>query len=165
MKRSILPIVIAASVIGMAGPTSAQDTASQIVGVWKLQKFDRCIVGGECAPTYGEKPTGYIVYTKSGLFMSQGYHTSRVLSKTPDPTDPERIELFKSMFAWGGRYKVDGNKVTVSVELAWIEGWKGQSRTQMATLDGKLLVIESSPFKSPIDGSLIFTKVTLDRVE
>src|SRR5262245_9057075 len=76
MKRSILPIVIAASVIGMAGPASTQDTASQIAGVWKLQKFDRCIVGGECAPTYGEKPTGYIVYTKSGLFMSQGYHTS-----------------------------------------------------------------------------------------
>jgi lipocalin-like protein len=165
MKHVILPAVMAASVIGLAGIASAEDVASPIVGAWKMQRFDRCTVGGACEPTYGDKPAGYIIYTKTGVFMSQGYHTTRVVPKTPDPTDAERIELFKSMYAWGGRYKVDGNKVTVNVEFAWTEGWKGQARTSTFNLDGKTLTIESSQFKSPIDGTLVFTKVTAERAE
>jgi hypothetical protein len=165
MKRLFGAVAFAAFVLGGAGPASAEDIASPIVGVWKMQRFDRCIVDGTCEATYGDKPTGYIIYTKTGLFMSQGYHTVRVVSKTPDPTDAERIELFKSMFAWGGAYKVDGNKVAVSVEFAWTEGWKGQNRAHTFNLEGKVLTVASSPFKSPIDGTLVFTKVTLERVE
>ena len=165
MKHVILPSFVVASTMGLAGSAATEEVTSPIVGVWKLQRFERCVVGGACEPVYGENPGGYAVYTKSGIFMTQGYHTKRVVSKTPDPTDAERIELFKSMYAWGGRYKVEGNKVTVNVEFAWTEGWKGQARTSTFYLDGKTLTSELSQFKSPIDGTLIFTKVTLERAE
>ena len=60
--------------LGIALPASAQDLASQIVGVWKLQKVDRCKAGtAECVAFYAEKPSGYVVFTKSGVFLSQGY--------------------------------------------------------------------------------------------
>ena len=164
MKHLLLSGVLVTFVVGLAGPASTQDGGS-LVGVWKLQKFDRCVVGAACTAFYGENPTGYLVYTKSGLFMSQGYGTGRVVPKTPDPNDAERVELFKSMFAWGGQYKAEGNKVTTKIEFAWQEGWKGQSRVTTAKVEGKTLTVELAPFKSTIDGSMIFTKLILERIE
>lgn len=92
---------------------------------------------------------------------------SRILEgeKTPDPNDAERVELFKSMFAWGGQFKAEGNKVTTKIEFAWQEGWKGQPGVTTAKVEGKTLTVESAPFKSTIDGSMIFTKLILERVE
>ena len=166
MKRILLPTVLIASAVGLAAPASTQDAASQLVGVWKLQRFDRCVVGGACSAFYGEKPAGYLVYSKSGVFLSQAYATKRVVPKTPDPTDEERIALHKSMFAWGGTYKVDGNKVTVAVEFAWNESWKATVRPGGTfKVEGKTLTIESSPFKSTVDGTMVVTKLTLERVE
>lgn len=165
MKRILMLAVALAFVLIVASPAPAQDVASQIVGVWKLQKFDRCVVGGSCAAFYGDKPTGHVIYTKGGLFVSQGYGTTRVVPKTPDPTDAERIELFKSMYSWGGTYKVEGNKVTTVVEFAWNEGWKGMTRVAASKIEGKTLSLESSPFKSVIDGAMIFTRTAFERVE
>jgi hypothetical protein len=166
MNRLVAPAALAfVFVVSGAGATPAADIASPIVGVWKLQRFDRCVVGGTCAASYGEQPVGYAIYTKSGLFMSQGYGAGRIVSKTPDPTDAERIELFKTMYAWGGPYMVEGNGVTTKIEFAWTEGWKGQTRNAKFNVDGRTLTLESSHFKSPIDGSLIFTRLVLERVE
>ncbi len=165
MKRFVMPVAAVAVALGAIQPAAAEDITAPIVGVWKLQRFDRCAVGGACQPVYGENPTGYIVYTKTGLFLSQGYGTGRVVSKTPDPTDAERIALFKSMYAWGGSYKVEGNRSTTSIEFAWTENWKGQTRSATFKVEGRTLSLESSPFKSPIDGTMIFTRLVLDRVE
>ena len=119
-----------------------------------------------CAAFYGDKPAGYLVYTRSGFFLSQTYATKRVVPKTPDPTDEERIALHKSMFALGGTYKVDGNKVTVAVEFAWNESWKGTVRPGGTfKVDGETLTVESSPFKWTVDGTMVVTKLMLERVE
>jgi hypothetical protein len=70
------------------------------------------------------------------------------------------------MFAWGGTYEVDGNKVSVAVEFAWKESWKGTVRPGGTfKVEGKALTIESSPFKSTVDGTMVVTKLMLERVE
>jgi lipocalin-like protein len=166
MKRFLMPVAGLVLAAGVLHPAAAEEALSPLVGVWKLQRFDRCAVGGACDAVYGEKPAGYVVYTRGGLFLSQGYGAGRVVSKTPDPTDAERIALFKSMYAWGGSYKVEGNKITADVEIAWTESWRGQRRVAtFAVVDGRTLTLESSPFKSPIDGAPIYTRLVLDRVE
>jgi hypothetical protein len=153
-------------VLASAVPAPADDLASQIVGVWKLQRFERCVVGAACTAFYGDRPAGYLLYSKGGVFVSQVYATTRVVPKAPDPTDEERIALHKSMFAWGGTYKVDGNKISVAVEFAWNESWKGTVRPGGTyKVEGKTLSIESSPFKSTVDGTMVVTKLTLERVD
>jgi hypothetical protein len=69
------------------------------------------------------------------------------------------------MYAWGGSYKVEGDTLTTSVEFAWTENWKGQTRTATFKVEGRTLTLESSPFKSPINGAMVFTRLVLDRVE
>jgi hypothetical protein len=165
MKRILMLPAGVAFALTLAHPAPAQDGASQIVGIWKLQKFDRCVVGGSCSAVYGEKPPGYIVYSKSGVFLSQGYAVTRIAPKTPDPTDAERSALHKSMYAWGGTYTLDGNKVTVAVEFAWNESWKAVRPGHTVKVEGRTLSIESAPFKSPVDGAMVVNKLTLERVE
>jgi hypothetical protein len=167
MKHLLLPTALVAFVAGSAAPASTQDAASQLVGVWKLQKFDSCKAGtDECRAFYGEKPAGYMVFTRSGVFLSQGYAEKRVVPKTPDPTDEERVSLHKSMFAWGGRYKVEDDKVVVTVEISWNQAWTGTVRPGFkASVQGKTLTITSSPFKSTVDGTMVTTKLSLERVE
>jgi hypothetical protein len=154
--------------LGIVLPASAQDLASQIVGVWKVQKFDLCKVGtDECAaaPAFGDQPSGVVIFAKSGVLVTQVFGTSRVVPKTPDPTDEERVALFKSMFAWGGNYKLEGNKITTQIEFAWIESWKGQKRVHTFKVEGTKLTVASSPFKSVIDGATITARLVLERIE
>ncbi len=166
MKRILLPTVLIASAVGLAAPASTQHTASQLVGVWKMQKFDRCKAGtNECIPFYGEKPGGYLVYSKSGVFLSQGYGDKRPMPKGPDPTDEERVALHRSMFAWGGKYKVEGDKLSTTVEVSWQASWVGSVRSSTFKITGNNLEVTSTPFKSTVDGAMIVTKLTLERVE
>ena len=58
---------------------------------------------GKTAATYGEHPTGYADDTGGGHFLIFGVAQDRKKNeKVAAPTDAERVELFKSMFAWGG---------------------------------------------------------------
>ncbi len=114
----------------------------------------------------GDKPLGYVVYTKSGVFLSQVYAAARAAPKTDELTDEERAKLHKTMFSWGGAYKVEGNKVSVSAEFSWNESWKGTFRPATTfKVEGKTLNLESGRFKSTIDGTMVFSRFTLERVE
>jgi hypothetical protein len=76
----------------------------------------------------------------------------------PDPTDAERIELFKTMYGYGGTYKVDGNKL---VTTPWIQAWTGTDRPPtVVEIKDKQLTATSSPFKSTIDGQEIVVTTT-----
>jgi hypothetical protein len=69
------------------------------------------------------------------------------------------------MFAWGGAYETEGDKLSIKVEFGWHEGWKGQTRVNNFRVDGKTLTLEATPFKSPVDGATVVTKLTLERME
>ena len=72
---------------------------------------------GKTVATYGEHPSGYAYYTRGGHFLIFAVTEGRKKNeKIAAPTDAESIELFKSMFAWGGIYKIEGNKIIFDVD-------------------------------------------------
>jgi hypothetical protein len=107
-------------------PTAAQDVSSSIVGVWKMTSFTRKeSATGKIVKSYGERPAGIVIYTKGGHFAAFVAGQERKAPAKADPTDAERIELFKSMYGFGGTYKVDGNKLVTHLETSWIQAWTG----------------------------------------
>jgi hypothetical protein len=60
------------------------------------------------------------------------------------PTDAERIELFKSMFAWGGIYKIEGNKIIFDVDIAWVQSWVGTTRTYQVEMASNKLTVNNA---------------------
>jgi hypothetical protein len=166
MRRMAVLAVAFAALLTVAQPVSAQDLASSLVGTWKLTSFARKEVAtGKSAATYGEHPPGYAYYTKGGRFQIFVVAQDRKKNEKPEPSDAERIELFKSMFSWGGTYKVEGNKIVYSVDIAWVQSWIGSTRTYQAELAGNKLTVTTPPFKSTLDGQDVVVVTTYERAE
>jgi hypothetical protein len=48
--------------------------------------------------------------------------------KPPDlakMSDQERVDLFKTMYAYGGTYTYDGKTITHHIDVSWNETWTG----------------------------------------
>jgi len=85
----------------------AQDNLqTSIVGVWKLSSFTRKdLQSGEVTNVFGERPVGYLIYTKAGRIFAFLVGSDRKAPNNAEPTDSERAELFKSMVGYTGTYK------------------------------------------------------------
>ena len=162
MKRALMSAVAVAFLLMLPELLAAQDLTSSIVGTWKLTSFARKeLATGKTAATYGEHPTGYAYYTKGGHFLVFGVAQDRKKNeKIAAPTDAERVELFKSMFAWGGIYKIEGNKIIFDVDIAWVQSWVGTTRTYQVEMASNKLTVTTPPFKSPTDGQDIVVVTT-----
>jgi hypothetical protein len=166
MKRTLSSAAALAFVLTWVQPAASEDLASSIVGVWKNTSFVRKEVAtGKTATTYGEHPSGYAYYTKGGHFLVFTVAQDRKKNEKADPTDAERIELFKSMFGWGGTYKTEGNKVVYNVDIAWVPSWVGTTRTYQVETAINKLTVTTPPFKSVSDGQDIVVVTTYERVE
>ena len=97
--------------------------------------------------------------------LSCGAEDRKKNEKIAAPTDAERVELFKSMFAWGGIYKIEGNKIIFDVDIAWVQSWVGTTRTYQVEMVSNKLTVTTPPFKSTLDGQDIVVITTYERAE
>jgi hypothetical protein len=56
-------------------------------------------------------------------------------------TDKDRAELFQTMFAYTGKYRVEGDNVTVKVEASWNPAWVGTEQVRLLKLEGDRLQV------------------------
>jgi len=64
---------------------------------------------GKIVKSFGEHPAGIVIYTKGGHFVTFAAGQDRKKPAQADPSDAERIGLFKTMYGFGRTYKVQGN--------------------------------------------------------
>jgi len=168
MKNAVIFASIFTLFTGLGQPAGAQDVSSQIVGVWKMTSYTRKeTASGKLVKILGERPAGIVIYTKGGHFVSFVAGQDRKAPAKVEPTDAERVELFKSMYGFGGAYKiVDGNKLVTHLDTSWIQAWTGTDRPPTAVeIKDKEMMTTSSPFKSTMDGQEIVVTTTWERIE
>lgn len=64
--------------------------------------------------------------------------------RTTPTTDPDRADLFKSVVAYTGMYRVEGDKWLTRVDVSWNPAWVGTEQTRFFRVDGERLQ-ESTP--------------------
>ena len=102
-------------------PVTADDLATAMVGVWNITEFSRKdVASGTAEKPYGAHPKGRIIFTKGGNNIWFLVSENQPRPAAVAPTDPERAELFKNMFAFAGTYKVEGAHLTQA-----IHNWHG----------------------------------------
>ena len=95
-------------------PSFADDRA-KLLGIWRLVSYEvETQATGEREPVLGKNPTGNIIFTPEGRMMVVLTGEGR---KAPT-TDQDRADLFKSMVAYTGMYRVDGDKWLTKVDVA-----------------------------------------------
>ena len=141
--------------------------SEELYGTWRLVSFvSQVVATGEKIDTFGKAPRGFLSYSRDGRM-------SAILVKDdrPKPTDlakvtnEERVELFKTVIAYGGTFSVAGNVVTHQVDISWNENWTGTSQIRNIKLDGRKLYISTNPQPSITDGRPVIGILEWEKVE
>lgn len=122
----------------LAVPPSFADDRARLLGTWKLVSFEsESQATGVRVPVLGKNPTGYAIYTPEGRVMAILTGEGRKAAKT----DQDCAELLKSMLAYTGTYRLEGDKIIVKVDAAWNPEYVGAEQVRLFRIDGDRLQI------------------------
>ena len=133
----------------------------KLPGTWKLSSFLlEDVATKERKPVYGEHPKGFLVLTPDRRLISVVTGEGR----TAPRTDADQAAAFRSMLAYAGRYRIEGDKFITEVDVAWDEAWIGAEQVRFYRLEGDKLYIETAPQLSiGFDGRMARGIVTWER--
>ena len=148
MRAILFCILLLASLVAPA----PADEKEQIIGTWKLVSVmyeDQ--ETKTLTPVLGNNPRGRQIATADGRWLALVTADNRPVPKT----DEERAQALRTMISYSGRYRVEGNKVTTKVEIAWNEAWVGGEQVRFVRFEGDKLFIESPPMPHPNVGGKV----------
>jgi hypothetical protein len=129
------------------GPAASKD---QLVGTWRLVSWVmQDEVSGERRPLYGEHAHGSATFTAAGraFFILTGE------GRTVPRTDAEAIAAYRSMVAYTGKYRVEGDRFVTSVDTAWNEAWVGTDQVRTFKVEGRRLSVVAMSQPNPNFGN------------
>lgn len=117
-------------------------------GIWKLVE-----VRGDITATFGKSPQGFFTFGNGGraLVLITAERRPKI-SDLARMTDQERVDLFKTMLAYGGAYTFDGNELKINVDISWNENWSGTEQVRFAKLERDRLELSTPISPSIVDG-------------
>ena len=121
----------------VAQPSFAEDR-SKVVGLWKLVSYEIEVQAtGQKGPVMGQNPTGYANFLPEGrvFFILTGE------ARKPAKTDQERAELFGTLIAYTGKYRIEGDRWITKVDVAWNPEWVGTEQARTFKIDGDRLQV------------------------
>ncbi len=144
--------------------TADAQVSEELYGAWRLVSWTRQVVGtGESADLFGKAPHGFLNYGRDGrmfaIIVKENRPRPTDLAKV---TDQERAELFKTMVAYGGTFKVDGGRVVHNVDISWNESWTGTAQVRNFRIEGRRLIISIDPYIG-LDGRQITSVLTWEK--
>lgn len=141
-----------------AATAMSKEQPSNLVGTWNLLScFMEDVETKERKDVWGVKPNGRLVLTVAGDWIVVQTAQDR---KAPQ-TDEDRGAAFRSMLAYSGKYKAEGQKILINVDIAWDEAWTGTEQIRFFKLDSDRLHIEAAPQRYPNLGDKIMRAVLI----
>jgi hypothetical protein len=124
----------------MSAVSSSAADGPPLIGVWKLLSYQTEFQDGSPKrATFGEHPSGYIIFTREGRMMAVLEAEGR---KAPS-SDADRAALLRSMFGYTGKYRMEGNQWITTVDAAWNPAWDGTDQRRSFELVGDKLTVTS----------------------
>ena len=138
--------------LGFALPSWADDR-EQLIGVWKLQTWNVEFQDtGERKASHGTHPNGFVIFAPEGRMMAVLTAEGR---EVPKP-DAERAAAFKSMVAYSGIYRLEGDHWITKVDTSWNEALVGTDQVRFYRLEGDMLTV-TTPWTASVnfDGRIV----------
>ena len=112
---------------------------AELLGIWKLVACDMEYQdSGACEPYFSAAPpSGYLILTLEGRMMGMVVGGNR----EPGQTEEQQAALFRTMVAYTGRYRFEGDQFITTVDVSWNEAWTGTEQRRFYTLEGDRLDI------------------------
>ena len=134
--------------------------ADSLIGIWKLVSWQVIVENQPAQNVFGVHPKGFLILTREGR--------SIVLTTAEDRRgggqDAERAALHKSMLAYSGKYRIEGNDFITVVDVSWNEEWNGTEQRRHFRIEGDKLFIETVPAPSIVfPGKTDFRRIVWER--
>jgi lipocalin-like protein len=135
------------------------DDREKLMGTWKVISFDNEFQDGSPRRAlYGQHPTGFIILTAEGRMMA----VVAAEGRKPATNDEERASLLRTMFAYSGMYRLDGDKWITNVDVSWNSAYTGTEQVRFYKLDGNRLEVTGAWGPNPnLPGSPITRGIVL----
>ena len=136
----LIALLLSACCCLHAGFAVADDAAKHLVGSWTLRSWTIQIVGGELMEPFGPNPKGRAVFTPD-------QHVAFIIvaaNRKPPTNNDESAALLKSLLAYTGKFKIEGDKFTTKVDISWNELLTGQDQVRFFKIEGDRLSLRTA---------------------
>jgi hypothetical protein len=156
-KSGVTALALTAGITASSTVWAANSDA--LIGNWKLVSW-QVVVGNETQNPFGSHPKGYLLLTREGRSMA----ITTADTRAPGEGIAERAALHKSMLAYSGKYRVEGDDFITTVDVSWNEIWNGTEQRRHYRIEGDRLFIESAPAPSILyPGKTDFRRIVWER--
>lgn len=135
-----------------------------LLGTWRLRSHVVTTAAGVRSHPYGESPSGYLSYSADGRMQVIGAAQERAIPAGPSPTDRERAALHDTLFAYAGRYTIDGGRVVHHVDISWNETWTGSDQVRLFEVRGNTLTL-TTRIRDPDTGTETHYAVVWEKLD
>lgn len=139
----------------------------KLVGTWKLVSASSMDASGtQVEPPYGTDPVGFLTYTKDGrvtALISYGGRKPLSMGAKPQALLEEQAEAFKSFLAYGGRYRLEADKVFHSIEISSIQNYVNRELIRRVKFESHRLVLITPP--TMVNGKMQTIELAWERLE
>jgi hypothetical protein len=136
------------------------EESDALIGTWRLISWQVVAEDAEPEDLFGANPKGYLILTQEGRTLA----LTTAGERTGGMGDSERAALHRSMVAYSGRYRVEGQDLITTVDVSWNETWNGTEQRRRFRIEGDRLFIESAPAPSIVTpGRIDFRRIVWER--
>jgi len=116
-------------------------------GSWRLVSFHTELQdSGERTQPWGADPNGSLVFGADGRMMV----IVTAKAREPGNTDEKMAALFRTVMAYTGRYRADGDKFVTKIDTSWNEAWNGSEQERFYKLEGDTLEVMTAWMPNPL---------------
>ena len=150
---------LAVVLVAISGSVFAVEP-NALIGTWKLVSWQVISENETPQNVFGTHPKGYLIITREGRSIVVTTADSRKVGMG----DADRAALHKSMLAYSGKYRVEGNDFITLVDVSWNEDWNGTEQRRHFRIEGNKLFIETAPAPSIVfPGKIDFRRIVWER--
>ena len=124
---------------------SEDDT--QLQGSWRLVSFETELQDSkERTRPWGADPNGHLIFGADGRMMV----LVTAKAREPGNTDEKALALFRTLMAYTGRYRIEGDRFIAKIDASWNEAWNGSEQERFFELDGDTLQVSTAWMPNPL---------------
>ena len=158
--KLILALAVAGSCVFRPGFSYAEDASLQLTGTWKVVSWLTRFDGGDAVEPFGPNPKGKLVLTPDSHWIIILTGANRKPAKTIE----EKAALLDSLVAYSGKYAVEGDKITIRVDMSSNEIRANQDETRFFRIEGNMLTLRTPEMVSAVrPGQKAVGTITFER--
>ncbi|OCS49793.1 lipocalin-like domain-containing protein [Ralstonia pickettii] len=121
--------------------------AAKLYGSWRLVAFETELHDTKArTQPWGADPKGSLIFGADGRMVV----LLTAKAREPGNTDEKLVALFRTVLAYTGRYRVDGDRFITKVDASWNEAWNGTEQERFYTLDADTLEVRTAWMPNPL---------------